>query len=52
MTKPRRRVDPRPRVLSVPQTADYIGRSLSWFFEHREELEARGLPKVASGWRS
>ena len=45
MTKPRRRVDPRPRVLSVAQTADYIGRSLSWFSEHREELEARGFPR-------
>jgi DivIVA domain-containing protein len=34
-----------PRVLSRSEVAGYIGRSDTWFGEHRGELEARGFPK-------
>lgn len=33
-----------PRVLSTAQAAAYLGRSLTWFSEHRAELEAAGFP--------
>ena len=45
MTKRRRKKDVQPRILSVAMTADYIGRCLTWFMEHRTELEANGFPE-------
>ena len=34
-----------PRILNDAGTATYLGKSQTWFAEHREELEARGFPK-------
>ncbi len=45
MTKPRRRFDEPPRVLTQAETAGYIGKSPSWLSEHLPELEAMGFPK-------
>lgn len=33
-----------PRVLTAPQAARYIGRSPSWFYEHRAQLATEGFP--------
>ena len=45
MTKRRPRFDLPPRVLSPGELAGYLGRSLTWYIEHKEELEAAGFPK-------
>jgi len=34
-----------PRVLSTATLCVYIGRSETWFNEHRAELEVQGFPK-------
>ncbi|TSD87034.1 hypothetical protein FFK22_019275 [Mycobacterium sp. KBS0706] len=44
MTKAVARPSILPRVLSAAQVAAYLGRSLTWFSEHRAELEAAGFP--------
>jgi len=45
MPRARRRFSESPRVLSAAETAAYLGRSLTWFVEHRAELEAQGFPR-------
>jgi predicted DNA-binding transcriptional regulator AlpA len=37
-----------PRVLNAATLCAYLGRSESWFAEHRAELEAQGFPKPVS----
>jgi predicted DNA-binding transcriptional regulator AlpA len=37
-----------PRVLNTATLCAYLGRSESWFAEHRAELEAQGFPKPVS----
>ena len=45
MPRARHRPAIAPRMLSAPQVAAYLGRSGSWFLEHRRELEAAaGFP--------
>jgi hypothetical protein len=34
-----------PRVLNVATLCAYIGKSETWFTEHRAELEADGFPE-------
>ena len=34
-----------PRLMNAQQTADYLGRSLSWFQAHRPDLERNGFPQ-------
>jgi predicted DNA-binding transcriptional regulator AlpA len=34
-----------PRVLNVVLLCAYLGRSETWFADHRDELEAAGFPK-------
>jgi hypothetical protein len=34
-----------PRVLNVASLCAYLGKSETWFAEHRAELEAQGFPK-------
>jgi predicted DNA-binding transcriptional regulator AlpA len=51
----RRRANPpiAPRILRTPQVAAYLGRSPTWFYEHREQLFAQGFPRAISaldGW--
>lgn len=45
MAKRRRQFDLPNRILTVGETASYLGRSLSWLVSHRSELEANGFPK-------
>jgi hypothetical protein len=43
----------RPRVLSQATLCCYLGKSLTWFAEHRAELEAAGFPRpdsLLNGW--
>ena len=46
MTKARRRPNLVPRVVSAAEAAGYIGKSSTWFSNHRAELEAHGFPKI------
>lgn len=51
MASPRRSIA--PRVLAAPAVASYLGRSLTWFYDHRDELLRAGFPKPISllgGW--
>lgn len=34
-----------PRLMNAQQTANYLGRSLSWFHKHRPILERNGFPQ-------
>jgi hypothetical protein len=34
----------RPRIVNDAGLAAYIGKSVSWLTEHRQELEQRGFP--------
>mgnify|MGYP005856251351 CR=1 FL=1 len=35
----------RPRGLTASEVATLLGRSRSWFYAHRDRLEAAGFPK-------
>jgi predicted DNA-binding transcriptional regulator AlpA len=37
-----------PRVLSIATLCAYLGKSETWFAEHRSQLEANGFPKSIS----
>ena len=41
---PRRQFDLPPRGMTDADCAAYLGRSPTWFAEHRIELEAAGFP--------
>jgi hypothetical protein len=41
----RARPDIRPRIVSDPVLAAYLGKSPSWLAEKRHSLEAQGFPK-------
>jgi hypothetical protein len=41
----RRLVELRPRIVSDPVLAAYLGKSVSWLAEKRHGLEAQGFPK-------
>jgi hypothetical protein len=41
----RARPDIRPRIVSDPVLAAYLGKSVSWLAEKRHDLEAQGFPK-------
>jgi hypothetical protein len=36
---------PTARGLNIAQTAAYLGKSVSWFLQHRPELETYGFPR-------
>jgi hypothetical protein len=38
-----------PRIVSDRVVAKYIKKSLTWFIDHRHELEAQGFPKRVLG---
>jgi hypothetical protein len=44
MASPRRRFDLSPRGMTDADCAFYLGRSPTWFMEHRARLEAAGFP--------
>jgi hypothetical protein len=47
MARPKREILPLPtaRGLNIAQTAAYLGKSTTWFMQHRPELEKFGFPK-------
>ena len=42
---PGRKPKPVPRLMTLADTAGYLGRSDTWFREHVEELYRKGFPK-------
>jgi predicted DNA-binding transcriptional regulator AlpA len=45
MTVPKRRFDLHPRILTQAEAASYIGKSITWFQTHKQELEVTGFPR-------
>ena len=45
MARRKTRVEREPRIVTKAEVADYIGRCISWFEEHREILEKNGYPQ-------
>jgi hypothetical protein len=44
MSAPRPRFDLPPRGMTDAQCAAYLGRSVTWFLQHRQELIEAGFP--------